>query len=118
MDYIQNNRKECSGIMKYKFYFITWIDAQSTTEWELDGDVEEWVEQDYEVMEAGWVVHECSKYTVICSQIGNDGSLGNKTKIPNKWIVKKRVINGCRNRKSTSHSKRDGKVAKRGKRKT
>jgi len=99
--------------MKYKQVFIAWIDAQSGAEWEDFDKVEEWAKKNYEVVEVGWEVCSNDTYTVICSQIGNDGSLGNKTKIPNKWIIKKRVIKyGQRNRKNITPTKKNRKTPK------
>lgn len=75
-----------------KLVLITWVDACSAAEWEDPDKVKEWSAQEYEVSEVGWEVCSNEKYTTICSQVGCDGSLGNKTKIPNSWIKEKRGL--------------------------
>jgi len=77
----------------YKLIFITWIDAQSGAEWEEPDKVIKWNKDLYEVFEIGWEICSDKDYVTICSQIGNDGSLGNKTKIPIRWIKSKKVLN-------------------------
>ena len=86
---------------------VSWIDAQSAADWEEVDTVKDWAKKKYEVVEVGWEICENDVYTVICSQIGNDGSLGNKTKIPNNWITKKRVMYGQRNRTKSTPIKKD-----------
>ena len=98
--------------MKYKLVFVTWIDAPSGAEWEEFEKVEDWAKKKYEVVEIGWEVCKNDTYTVICSQIGNDGSLGNKTKIPNNWIIKKRVMHGQGNRTNTPQAKKNRRTPK------
>ena len=77
------------SVKKYKLILITWKDAQSDADWGEEVKVKEWATQDYLVSEIGWEIFSNKEYTIICSQIGNDGSLGNRTKIPKKWVVKK-----------------------------
>jgi len=78
--------------MKYKLVLITWIDAQSGNEWETKDKTMTWANEDCKIMEIGWEIGETEKYYIICSQIGIDGDLGNKTKIPKKWIINKQRI--------------------------
>ena len=106
--------KNQGGELKYKLVLVTWIDAESDATWGEVDKTKEWADKDYEVLEIGWEIYTSPKYTVICSQIGNDGSLGNRTKIPNKWIVKKRVMrNGQGNRTNTTQVKKNRKAPKR-----
>ena len=82
-----------SNIQKYPLCLIVWKDAQSSGEWEELDKVKTWADKSYIVHDIGWVVHESKETVVICSQIGEDGSLGNKTKIPVGWVIKKEKIN-------------------------
>ena len=76
---------------KYQLVLVTWKDAQSSSDWEEEDKISKWATEDYLVNDIGWDITPKGnkKYVVICSQIGCDGSLGNKTKIPKQWVVKK-----------------------------
>lgn len=71
---------------------VDWIDAESECSWENTDDVKKWSEKDFIVTEVGWVIHENVKMIVITSQVGSDGSIGNRTKIPKKWIVGRKKL--------------------------
>lgn len=77
---------------KYKLVVIEWADAQSDCEWETVDRVITWSEKDCMIFEIGWLICEAKEYLVICSQIGEDGDLGNRTKIPKQWIRSQKEI--------------------------
>lgn len=79
-------------IKKAPLSLITWIDAESDSDWEDSGKVKMWVEEDFIVYEVGWIVAESKKYIVICSQIAKDNDFGNRTKIPKKWILERKDV--------------------------
>jgi len=78
---------------EFKFYEVIWVDAQSDCTWENIDDVQQWLDKDYVVYERGWLVAENDKYIIISNQLSNENDFGNRTKIPKKWIVSKKVLN-------------------------
>lgn len=79
---------------KYSLVSVEWADAQSDCEWETIDKVRTWAEKDCIIFEIGWLVYENDKYVVISNQIGEDGDLGNRTKIPVQWIRKRKNLGG------------------------
>jgi len=88
----KNTKKLKKPLHKYKLCMVQWADAQSDAAWGDIADINKWAEESYIVNDVGWLISETKKNIVICSEIGNDGSMGNRTKIPNTWIVTKRII--------------------------
>jgi len=81
-----NSTKTKTQYTKYPLTYLTWIDAESDTDWTGEHKTELWIEEDFVVNEVGWIIAETDKYIVICSQICEEGSFGNKTKVPKAWI--------------------------------
>jgi hypothetical protein len=77
---------------KYKCVYVNWIDAESDAGWQDKAEIKKWIKEECLVHEIGWVVDENAKYLVISNQILYDGGVGNKTKIPKKWIKSIRRI--------------------------
>lgn len=77
---------------RFKRVYLEWVDAESDPEWNTLDKVKHWSEKDCYVFEIGWIVTENKKYVTICSQITEDGDLGNKTKIPKAWIKRKKKL--------------------------
>lgn len=75
-------------IKKYKFVVLEWLDAESDQTWANEDEVSEWSKEDCIIHEKGWLVTKNKKYLVITNQITYDGMIGNRTKIPVKWIRK------------------------------
>lgn len=71
---------------KFPLVYITWRDAESSVQWEEKSAVDKWSNEDYVVHDIGWLISKKGKYMVICSQVAEDGSLGNRTKIPKVWV--------------------------------
>lgn len=77
---------------KFPLVMLTWKDAESDAQWGEKSEVEEWASKDCLVTDIGWVIHENKKCIVICSQINDGKTFGNRTKIPVGWIVSKRKV--------------------------
>jgi len=91
-----------SAIKKYPLYIIEWVDAQSDCDWCSPEKIKEWANKDCMIVDVGWVICETNKYVVVSSQIGKeDGELGNRTKIPIKWIKRKIKIKCNLKKKNT-----------------
>lgn len=91
---------------KYPLYLITWKDAESECKWDSIEQTEEWAKKDALIYEIGWIVSQNDKYVVVSNQVTDDNMLGNKTKIPRGWILKKQRINlekvlKCRKRRGS-----------------
>lgn len=71
---------------KFPLYYLEWIDAESDSAWGDKDSIDKWLEKDFIVHDLGWIVSDNRKYLVICNQISVDGDLGNRTRIPKKWI--------------------------------
>jgi hypothetical protein len=69
-----------------KLVYVKWIDAQSDPNWSEEHNIKEWLKEECLIHEVGWVMSEDSKYLILSSQLSYDGGIGNKTKIPKKWI--------------------------------
>ena len=88
----KNVKTPVKVLHKYPLMIVEWRDAQSDAAW---GDIEEidkWADETYLVSEVGWLISKNKEHIVMTSEIGNDGSIGNRTKIPNSWIVSRRAI--------------------------
>ena len=79
--------------LKYPLIFIMWHDAESTNEWEEPEMVESWVKKSSIINEVGWLIHEDDKSIAICSQMADDDIMGNRTRIPKGWIIRKYKLN-------------------------
>ena len=77
---------------KYILEEIEWIDAESDNGWEEPHDVMKWCNEDTVISEVGWIFYEDKKILVIVSQLQYDGTLGNRTKIPQSLIVSRRKL--------------------------
>jgi len=78
--------------IKYPLCRIMWKDAQSDSEWSSIEKIKIWAQKDCVINDIGWLVYEDKNHIVICSQIGEDGELGNRTKIPVGWVLKKEKV--------------------------
>ena len=76
----------------HPLYLITWKDAESDCKWQDMDEIKKWAEKDYVVRDIGWIIHENKKHIVICSQIGDEGGFGNKTKIPIGWVISRKKL--------------------------
>lgn len=81
---------------KYPLVQIEWKDAQSDSEWTSVEKIQKWATEDCIIFEIGWVIYENEDYLIISNQIGEDGDLGNRTKIPKTWIRKKDFVSTVR----------------------
>jgi len=76
----------------YKLVQLEWVDAESDSTWDTKDKITVWADKDCVIYEIGWLVAETKKYIVISNQITYDGDIGNRTKIPRKWIRKREVV--------------------------
>lgn len=81
-----------SNNMRYPFMAISWKDAESDCEWKSECEVEKWLQEDCIIHEIGWLISQNKKYIVLSNQIAEDGTIGNRTKIPAGWIIKRKRI--------------------------
>ena len=88
----KNTKKIKKPLHKYKLVMVEWVDAQSDPAWGELVDIEKWANESYIVNEVGWLISETKKHIVMCSEIGSDGSMGNRTKIPNTWVISRKVL--------------------------
>jgi len=77
---------------KYPLVLVEWIDAQSDCEWGSIEKTKKWADEECLINDIGWLVCTGKKYIVITNQVGEDGELGNRTKIPKSWIKKKEYV--------------------------
>jgi len=75
-----------TNMPKFKFTFLQWVDATSSSDWETNKEVADWMLEDKLITDLGWVIAENDEYVVISNQFADDGDWGNKTKIPKGWI--------------------------------
>jgi len=78
---------------KYKLYLFEWVDAESDVSWDTASAVNEWAEEDCLIREIGWLVRRTKKHIIVGSQIGQNGDIGNKTKIPRVYLRSMKRIN-------------------------
>lgn len=71
----------------YPLAIVKWRDACSSVIWEECKDIKEWSDDDMLVQECGWIIENNRRHLTICSQFTQDGSFGNKTKIPKSLLV-------------------------------
>jgi len=76
----------------YKLEMIEWYDAQADCSWAEEQDIDRWMQEDFLAMEIGWVIRETKTMIILTSSVGNDGSIGNRTKIPKPWIKTRRSL--------------------------
>ena len=88
----KNTKKIKKPLHKYKLAMVQWVDAQSDAAWGDIADINKWADENYVVNEEGWLISETKKHMVVCSEIGSDGSMGNRTKIPNQWVIDRKVL--------------------------
>lgn len=78
--------------MRYKLEIIEWYDAQADCSWCEEQDIDKWMKDDFIAIEVGWIIRETKTHIVMCSSFGNDGSIGNRTKIIKPWIINRKSI--------------------------
>lgn len=88
----KNIKKLSKPVDKYPLVLVQWNDAQSDAGWGEIKDIEKWAGEKYIVNEVGWLISKTKTHIVITSEIGSDGDIGNRTKIPNGWIISKKVL--------------------------
>ena len=71
---------------------IEWVDAEGDISWNTADEIEEWGKEDCIIYEIGWIVHQTKKYIIITNQLTYNGDIGNRTKIPIKWVKKMRTV--------------------------
>jgi len=89
---------------KYILVLIEWYDAEADCSWAEEKDIDKWMKEDFLAIEVGWVIRETKDIICMCSSIGNDGTIGNRTKIPKPWIKSRKEIglhNGHPTRKNS-----------------
>ena len=77
---------------KYIIEIVEWYDAQADCTWAEEEDIDKWMKEDFLALEVGWVIRETKKMIILTSSIGNDGSIGNRTKIPKPWIKSRKFL--------------------------
>jgi hypothetical protein len=85
--------------MKYPLVMIEWYDAESEVTWEDPKAVAEWSKKDFIATEVGFLIHEDKNHIVLTSQIGSDGTIGNRTRIPKPWLKSRKKIKAYDGRK-------------------
>ena len=78
---------------KYHMELIIWEDAFSETTWGNIENIKEWAQCGYAICEVGWVIFEDNDNIVLCSQLADDGDIGNRTRIHKKWVKSRKKIN-------------------------
>ena len=76
----------------HEIIFIEWYDASAKADWADMTDVMEWSKEDFIVREVGWIIYESKNWIIISSQLADDNFVGNRTKIPKKWIISRKII--------------------------
>ena len=72
---------------------VEWIDAESRETWSDMVDVNLWAkEKPFVCREVGWVIEDNKSVLVLTSQLGDENLVGNRTKIPKPWVIKKVVL--------------------------
>lgn len=77
---------------KYPLELIEWYDAESEVSWCDEDELMKFAKKDFISTEVGFVVYETKDRIVMVSQIGNDGTMGNRTRIPKPWIKSRRKL--------------------------
>lgn len=77
---------------KYPLELIEWYDAESEITWGDPADVRKWCKKHFIATEVGFVFYEDKDFLVMVSQIGNDGTIGNRTRIPKPWLKSRRKV--------------------------
>ena len=79
-------------VNKYSLEMLEWYDAESDVSWSDPNEVLKWSKKDFLVVEVGFVVYEDQDHIVLASQIGSDGTIGNRTRIPRPWLKSRKRI--------------------------
>ena len=77
---------------KYPLELIEWYDAESEVSWGDPKEVLEWCKKSFIATEVGFIFYEDKNFIVMVSQIGSDGTIGNRTRIPKPWIKSRKKI--------------------------
>lgn len=77
---------------KYPLELIEWYDAESDVSWADPKDALEWSKKEFTATEVGFVFYEDKEKIVMTSQIGSDGTIGNRTRIPKPWLKSRKKI--------------------------
>ena len=77
---------------KYPLELIEWYDAESEVSWADPKDVKEWSKKHFTATEVGFVFYEDNDFIVMVSQIGSDGTIGNRTRIPKPWLKSRKQV--------------------------
>jgi len=88
----KNIKKITKPVDKYPLVLVQWNDAQSDAGWGDIEDIKKWADEKYVVNEVGWLISKTKSHIVITNEVGNDGSIGNRTKIPNTWVIDRKVL--------------------------
>lgn len=83
---------------KYPLEVIEWYDAESDASWSSPQEAEDWAKKDFVAFEVGFVFFEDKDHIAVTSQIGSDGTIGNRTRIPKPWIKRRRKLTYGRTR--------------------
>jgi len=79
-------------VNKYPLELIEWYDAESEVSWAEKKEALEWSKKEFVATEVGFVFYEDKNFIVMVSQIGSDGTIGNRTRIPKPWLKSRRKI--------------------------
>jgi hypothetical protein len=71
---------------------VEWIDAEADCTWGDMKEVVEWSKKTFHCREVGWVIEDSKEMLVLTSQLGDENLVGNRSKIPQPWIVSKKKI--------------------------
>jgi hypothetical protein len=86
-------------VVRYPLEIVWWRDAESDIEWSHQANLKDWCKKDFIVVEVGFIFFEDERNIVIASQIADDGTIGNKTRVPKDWVMKRRKVSyGSRQR--------------------
>ena len=74
-----------------KLIYLEWVDAHSNASWFTESQVNEWVDCDWTIKEAGWLIKETKEYLVFATSWKPDDEFTeaqycNLHKIPKTWI--------------------------------
>lgn len=79
--------------IKYPLVMVIWKDAESDNAWADMGEIQAWADRPAIICEIGWEIYQGKEYLVITNQVGEDGEMGNRTKIPIGWVISKKKVN-------------------------
>lgn len=84
--------------MKYILEAIEWYDFESDVSWCDKDDAIRFAKGDFLVTEVGFVYYEDKDKLMIVSQIANDGTVGNRTRVYKALIKSRRKLTYGRKR--------------------